>query len=99
MAFVAPGPGDDGEVGDGEVAGDVFGLGEAAVEDAVEAGGFLFVALEAVFAVLFVDGEEVVDLAEHGAEAAHLPHEPFEDGDLAAQVLGQELAGLLAEVE
>jgi hypothetical protein len=42
---------------------------------------------------------EVVVLSRHGAEARHLPHEPLEHLDLAAQVLRDELPRLAREVE
>src|SRR4051812_44023178 len=38
-------------------------------------------------------------LPRHGPEAPHLPHEPLERLDLAAQVLGDELAGLAREIK
>ena len=38
-------------------------------------------------------------LSGHRAEAAHLPHQPFEHGHALAQARRQEFAGLLAEIE
>src|SRR5208282_6592474 len=41
----------------------------------------------------------MMHLAGHRAEAAHLPHQPFQHRHLTAQIGGPELAGLLAEID
>src|ERR1700746_3847238 len=56
--------------------------------------------LEPVAPVIFSgDLQEMVHLAGHRTEAAHLPHQPLQHRHLPAQVGGPELAGLLAEVD
>ena len=58
------------------------------------------VALEAVAPVLLVlHLQEVVHLAGHRAEAAHLPHQPFQHRHLRAQIGRVELSGLHAEID
>src|SRR3712207_7711659 len=42
---------------------------------------------------------EVVRLAKHRAEAAHLPHKPFHDAPAGGRVLRQEFARPLRQVE
>ena len=70
------------------------------VEHAVEPARLRHVALQAIGAVLLVlERDEMVHLAGHRAEAAHLPHQPFIDRDALGQRFGQEFAGLLAEIE
>ena len=75
-------------------------VGEAAIQHAVEPSRLRHKALQAVGAVLFVlQRNEVMNLPRHRPKAAHLPHQPFIDGDALDQRRGQELAGLLAEIE
>ena len=94
-----PGPAENGEVGHRQRPGDELGLGQAAVQHAVQPPGLLHVALQAIALVVAVHRQEVVHLPRHRPEPAHLPHQPFQHRHPAAQVRGQELAGLLAEVQ
>src|SRR4051794_32111267 len=64
-------------VGDGIIVGDEFAVGEAPVEHAVEPVRLLEVALLRIGRLALVVFHEVVDLAEHRARAAHLPHQPL----------------------
>src|SRR5580765_8470896 len=102
MALVPPGPAEDREISDRHLAaaGERY-LAQALVEDAVEPAGLRHVTVEPVAAVrLVLDLQEMVDLAGHRPEPAHLPHQPFEHRHLAAQIaLRPELAGLLSEVD
>ena len=41
----------------------------------------------------------MVVLAGHGTEAAHLPEQPLQDFDAAANVGGDELSGLLGKIK
>ena len=100
VARMPPGPAEDRKIGDRQRAGDEFVVGEAAIEHAVEPARLRHVALQAVGAVLLVlQRDEMMHLARHRPEAAHLPHQPFIDRDALGQRLGQEFAGLLAEIE
>ena len=92
VALMAPGPAEDGEIGDRHRARDELVVGEPAVEHAVEPARLLHVALQAVAAVLLVlHRDEMVHLAGHRAEAAHLPHQPFQHRDALDQRLGRNL--------
>ena len=51
--------------------------------------------VEFVFVVLAHKPVEVPQLAEHGADAAHLNHQPLDCLVAAGPVLGQELSGLV----
>src|SRR6266851_5095114 len=102
MPLVPPGPAEDREIGDRHlVAGGELHLAEALVEDAIEPPRLLHIAFEAVAAVLcLLNLQEMVHLAGHWPEPAHLPHQPFEHRHLAPHVaLRPELAGLLAEID
>ena len=80
VPFVSRDPGIGGDVGDGvEIAGEKFSFGEFFIHHAVEAVGFFFVALDGVGDFFFRRAQEVVGLAEHGADAAHLKHQPLEN--------------------
>ena len=100
MPFVPPRPAEDGEVSDRDGSADVLGLRQPLVENAVQPPRFFAVSLQPVFAVLLVlDLQEMVHLAEHRAEPAHLPHQPLQNGHLSRQVPGPELAGLGTEID
>ena len=49
--------------------------------------------------LLVLERDEMVHLARHRPEAAHLPHQPFVDGDTRGKRFRQEFAGLFAEIE
>src|SRR5205823_1864024 len=102
VPLVPPGPAEDRKIGDRDIVAAAIGdVAQAPVEDAVEALRLLHKALETVAPVgLVLHLAEVVDLAGDRPEAAHLPHQPFEDRDLPPQItLGPELAALLAEID
>ena len=81
-------------------SGDELAGREAAIQHAVEPARLRHKALQAVGAVLLVlQRNEMMHLPRHRPEAAHLPHQPFIDRDALDQRPGQELAGLLAEIE
>src|SRR6185503_13826312 len=69
------------------------------VEDAVQAVGLVLVAVHGVLDLLRRVAEEVVRLAEHRADMAHLRHHPLHHLPALAQVLRQEFACLRGEVE
>ena len=100
VARVAPGPAEDGEIGDRQRARDELAPRKALVEHVIEPARLGHVALEAIGAVLLVfQRDEMVHLAGHRPKAAHLPHQPFIDRDALGQRLGQEFAGLFAEIK
>src|SRR5262249_27421513 len=78
LPFVSRDPWPDGDVGDGVGVGDEFVLGEPAVEHAVEPMRLLEIPLFRVGRLTLVVFHKVMDLAEHRAGSAHLPHQPFE---------------------
>ena len=92
-------PRPDGDVGDRIPVGDVFVLGEPAVEHAVEPVRFLEIALFRVRRLALVVFHEVMHLAEHRAGAAHLPHQPFEHAIMRFACFRQKLAGLVGEID
>ena len=59
--------------GDGIIVGQEFAVGETAVEDAVETVRFLEIAFLGIGRLALIEADEVVDLAEEGTDAAHLP--------------------------
>src|SRR6185503_3908774 len=69
------------------------------VEDAVQAVGLVLVPVHGVLDLLRRVAEEVVRLAEHRADMAHLRHHPLHHLPALAQVLRQEFACLRGEVE
>jgi hypothetical protein len=74
---------------------------EALLEHAQQALRLVAVAFSRVRVLALVLGEpvEVPELAEHGADAPHLPHEPLNRLPFVNRVLRQELPGLLRKVE
>src|SRR4051794_33467965 len=73
---------------------------EPPVQHAIEPARLGHVALEPIGAVLLArKRDEMVHLARHRAEAAHLPHQPFVDGYALLKRCRQELSGLFAEIE
>src|SRR5688572_16227299 len=99
VPLVTRNPGVDGHVGDRVFIGEGFAVGEMLVHHAVQALGFVAVALAAIRNLVLLRAHEVVRLAEHRAHAAHLEHEPLQCLVLAAHRARQELARLAREVE
>src|SRR5262245_6565074 len=81
------------------VARHVFAFAQSLVHNPVEAIRFAPVAVHRVLDLLRRVAEEVVRLAEHRPDVAHLEHGPLHHLPALAQVLGQEAAGLRREVE
>src|SRR5215472_4986333 len=95
-----PGPAEDREVSNRNVATRERNFAEPAVEHAVEAARLLRVPLEAVTPVLLVSYlQEMMHLPWDRPEAAHLPHQPLEHGHLPPQIGGPKFAGLRAEID
>ena len=100
VARVPPGPAQDRKIGDRQRACDKLMIRKPTIQHAIEPSRLRHVALQAIGALLFIlQCDEVVHLPRHRSEAAHLPHQPFIDRDPIDQGLGQEFAGLLAEIE
>ena len=98
MPFVARDPGIDGDVGDRILVGEALVLGEMAVHHAVQPLRFLAVAFAAVRDLVLLRAHEVVRLAEHRPDAAHLEHEPLQRDVLVTYRARQKFAGLAGEV-
>ena len=86
-------------VGDSVFAADEVAPAQSAVEDVVKAAGFVLVAADGVGDLFRRVFAEVVVLAEHRAESAHLPHQPLDGVGASAEVLGDEAAGFVGEVK
>jgi hypothetical protein len=93
--------GSDGHVGDGILARHEFPVGQALVQHPVEPVGLVGVAVDGVGHLFRRVDAEMVRLAEHGAEAAHLPEQPLIDldprgarrRDRTARSCGRDIAG------
>ncbi|MPM89698.1 hypothetical protein SDC9_136810 [bioreactor metagenome] len=101
LAFVRHDPGVAGHVGDGVAlaCNIVAAVAQVLVEHAVEAAGFLHIALHGVGDLLGRVLGEVVVLPGHGAQAAHLPEQPLNGLVAPAQILGDELLGLVGKIQ
>src|SRR5258706_1935193 len=100
LAFREAQPGHGGHVGDRVgIAGEVLRFLEPAVDHHVQAVGLVLVAVHGVRDLLRRVAEEMVRLAEHGTDVAHLEHHPLHHLPALAQVGGQEAAGLRGEIE
>ncbi|KAG1252316.1 hypothetical protein G6F68_011843 [Rhizopus microsporus] len=89
-----------GHVGDGVFITSQEGvLGQALVHHPVQAAHLVVIALDRIRDLLRRVHIEVTHLAAHRAQTGHLPEQPFQGGDAAARVAGQELAGLLGQVQ
>src|SRR5262245_23510617 len=96
---MSPGPAENREIGNRNVAADEFSFAELPIKHAIEPSRLLRVPLETISTVLLVgDLEKMVHLAGHRAEAAHLPHQPLQHRHLSAQIRRPKLTGLLAEI-
>jgi len=93
-------PGEHRDVGD-RVGGaaEVAALRQAPVHHAVQALRLVAVALDRVGDLLGRIDAEVVRLAEHRTDTAHLEHQPLQHLVLAARVRRQQATGLAGEVE
>src|SRR5260370_15878886 len=88
-----------GHVGNGIVAGKEFAVREPLIQHRVQPVGLLDVALDRVGNFFRRVLKEVMVLAGHWSETAHLPEQPLERLDPAIQLGGDELSGLLGEIE
>src|SRR5262249_62242254 len=69
-------PGPNGDIGDGIVAGHIFGLTEPPVEHAPQPAGLPGIALFGVSASSGIEFHEMVNLTEERSGTPHLPHHP-----------------------
>ncbi len=99
MPLVARDPGIGRDVGDRVLAGEVFRLAQAPVENSVKAVLFLGVTLDGVRHLLFRRTQEMVHLAEHRPDVAHLEHQPLQRQVFTTVGLRQESAGLRREID
>ena len=94
-------PWERGNVGDGvAVVDDKLAALQVRLQHAQQALRLVAVAVRRIRILALILGEagEVAVLPEHGADAAHLPHEPLDGLPLVARVLGQEFARFLRQV-
>mmetsp|Transcript_5361 Transcript_5361/g.20336 ORF Transcript_5361/g.20336 Transcript_5361/m.20336 type:complete len:301 (-) Transcript_5361:269-1171(-) len=101
-ALVLPGPQpwEDGDVGNAVGgAAQVGRMGQPLVDDRVEPFRLVGVALDGIGQLLLGIDPEVMGLAQHGPDAAHLEHQPLQHFVLAAGVGRQQPPGLAGEVE
>src|SRR5581483_9268334 len=91
-------PADAGHVGDRIFAGEKGTVLEPCFHHAIEPVDLVLVALDGIWQRLARIVLEVVELAGHRAEPAHLPEQPLVDLDAAALIGRIELAGLAAEI-
>ena len=80
------------------VAGQVGRLGQPPVQHTVQPLALLEIALLRVRGLALVVFHEMVHLAQHRADPAHLPHQPLDGAPPRILLFGPELAGLLGEV-
>src|SRR5512139_285323 len=100
VPLMARRPWEDRHVGNAVVRARGEGVArELLVEHAVEPLGLVDVTLDAVLDLARRRAQEVMGLAEHRADAAHLPHQPFQGLVPLHRILRQELAGLLGEID
>jgi hypothetical protein len=99
LAFVRHDPGIDRDVGDRIVPGDEGAIGQAPVQHAIEPVHLVTVAVHRILQLFHRVIVEVIVLAGHRPEVAHLPEQPLGGLGARAQVARQELAGLLREIE
>src|SRR2546425_2028385 len=93
-------PGHRRHVGDRVfVAGEPFARFQLLFQDPVEPVGLVLVPVHRVLDLLRRVAEEVMRLAEHRSDVAHLRHHPLHHLPALAQILGQEFSRLGCEVE
>ena len=96
---VQPAPRKDRHVGDRIRARHVFRFAQPPVEHPIEAARLVGVAVVGVVDLLRRVGAKMVRLAQHRAEARHLPHQPLHDLEPGARLVGHEPPRLLRQIE
>src|SRR3984957_6775266 len=99
LVLVRHHPGIARHVRDRIIAGDEFAIGEPLVEHAIETIGLVHIAVDRVFDFLLGVVAEVMVLARHRPEPAHLPERPLQGVVTAVDIGGKKLSGLLGEIE
>src|SRR5882672_3810355 len=100
LGLVRHGPWKAGDVGDRILAGDVStGLAQLRIEHPIKPGCLIAIALDGVGDFLLRVEREMTVLAEHGAEAAHLPHHPLHHPGPPAHIWRQKAAGLVSQID
>ena len=85
-------------IGDRVAAGEKFTGGHARVHDAEQPIDLVGIAFDRIGDHLRRVAPEVIGLARHRPETAHLPEQPLVDGDTRALIARVEAAGLAAEI-
>src|SRR5262245_63033547 len=99
LPFEARDPRPDCNVGNGILISHELATFEARIEHLVKSMSLFQIALFGIGRFAFVVLHKMMDLAEHGTGAAHLPHQPFDDAVAAFAGFGQQLAGLVREID
>ena len=80
------------------VADNKFSPGEALIQHRIQARRFFHVTLDCIRQFFRRVMVEVMVLPQHRPQTAHLPHQPFERFDLAAQIFWNEFTGLAGKI-
>src|SRR5436309_12841570 len=88
LPLVARDPRPDRDVGNRIFVRYELAVGEPTVQHAVEAVRLLEVTLLGIRRLSLVVSDEMMNLAEHGPNPTHLPHQPFDDSVAGMQILG-----------
>ena len=99
LALITARPTHASHVGNRIGARQEFAICEALVHHPEKPMRLITVALHRIRELLGRIVAEMIVLAEHGTEPAHLPHQPLLDLDAATLILGIELSGLATEVK
>ena len=81
-------PGIDRHISNGVIAGEKFSFAQSLVEHTIESCCFAGVALDCVGDLFLRITAEMMGLAEHRAEVAHLEHEPLNHLVASGQIDG-----------
>src|SRR6266566_8616005 len=93
-------PGITGHIGDRvRLAGKKTPRLEPPVHDAVEAVGLVQITLDGIGDLLLRIEAKMMVLPRHWSQSAHLPEQPFQDLDAAAQITEDEFPRLLGEIK
>ena len=71
-------------------------LGQAAIQDSIQAVRLLGEPLLGVGRLTLVEAQEMVRLPQHRAKPAHLPHQPFQDTVAGLALAREELPAFSA---
>ena len=100
LVFPVAQPGVNGHVGNGvHIACDVFTQRQLLVHHAIQALGFIGIAVYGIRNFFGRILAEMVVLAQHGTNPAHLEHQPLQDFKLGSVRFGQKLSRLGRQIQ